>query len=297
MVEDHRARDATHPVSAVCGGVASSVVAERYDPQSFWDNTMRGDFDVRSIAFPTFPKSLNEAMYRSMKTTVDRIVQAETLSGHGCSVLDVGSAIGIWIEYWRTRGASRVVGLDITDAGFERLRERFPGVELIHADIGDEKLATQECFDVVSAMNMLLHVTDDQRWEQALANLARLTKPGGLLLVMDPVVFARSRGAPLDETAIERRRHVDEWRRVLETNGMRIVRVEPATVLFATPVDTRSEIGYRVLWTYWRALMKMASGRERVGRLLAAPLQPLDRLLTRIVPAGPTSKCLAIRHV
>jgi SAM-dependent methyltransferase len=273
-------------------------VSERYDPQRFWDETMREEFTTRGIAFPTFPESLNDAMYRTMKDTVGRVLRAEGLGGPltGKSVLDVGSAIGIWIDYWRRHGAERVVGLDITSAGFDRLRQRFPGVGLIHADIGDEQLDVEEQFDVVSAMNMLLHLTDDARWEQALANLSRLVKPNGVLLIMDPVVFAHERGRPLGETAIERRRHVDRWLEVLERNGLEIVRVEPATVLLATPLDTRTELGYRALWTYWRALMKTASGRERVGAIVGAPLQLADRLLVRIVPRGPTSKCLLVRH-
>jgi SAM-dependent methyltransferase len=278
--------------------VASGAVPDRYDPQAFWDSTMSADFTIRGIAFPTFPESLNEAMYRSMRDTVDRIVAGEGLAGNlgTRSVLDVGSGIGLWIKYWRNRGAGRVTGLDITSEGFERLRERFPDVELVRADIGDDRLELDEQFDVVSAMNMLLHVTDDGRWEQALANLSRLCRPGGVLLIIDPVVFAHERGPALDETAIERRRHVDRWRAVLAKNGMEIVRTEPATVLLATPLDTRTRVGYIALWTYWRALMKLASGRERVGAVLGRPIQLLDRLLIRIVPRGSTSKCLVVRH-
>jgi SAM-dependent methyltransferase len=273
-------------------------VAERYDPQAFWDASLSEEFTIRGIGFPTFPESLNRHMYRSMLATVDRILRAKGLGRDlgEKSVLDVGSAIGLWIDFWRERGAGRVTGLDITDKGFERLQQRFPGTDLVRADIGDKELSLGDQFDVISAMNMLLHVTDDARWEQALANLAHLLKPDGLLLVMDPIVFHREFGPELDETAIERRRHIDRWRDVLARNELRIERVEPATVLLATPLDARSRPTFALWWFYWRALMKVASGRERVGEAVGWPLQLADRLLIRTVPFGPTSKCLAIRR-
>ena len=112
---------------------------------------------------------------------------------------------------------------------------------------------------------------------------------------MDVPIFTTARGS-VDETSIERRRHIRQWRQALAANGLAIVGVEPATVLLSPPVEARTSLSWSVWWFYWRALMKLATGREAVGRIIAVPLGPIDRALVRIVPRGPAAKCLAIRR-
>jgi SAM-dependent methyltransferase len=274
-------------------------VTERYDPQAFWDRTLADNFHLPGIALATFPDSLNRAWYASTASSLDRLLEEQQLQGslHERSVLDVGPGIGMWIDFWRNRGVRDITGLDITSAGFDRLHRLFPDTELVQADIGDAGLAVTRTFDVISVASVLLHVTDDAKWEQALANLARLLAPDGLLLVVDVPIFTAARGSALDETSIERRRHIRRWRQALELHRLAIAAVEPATVLLSPPIEARTNLTWHVWWFYWRALMKLATGRETVGRLIALPLGFVDRALVRIVPRGPAAKCLAIRRI
>lgn len=272
-------------------------MTERYDPQAFWDRTLADHFHLPGIALATFPASLNRAWYASTASSLDRLLERH-LDGSPAerSVLDVGPGIGMWLDFWRSTGVRDLAGLDITSAGFDRLHRLFPDVELVQADIGDAGLAVTRTFDIISVASVLLHVTDDSKWEQALANLARLLTPAGLLLVVDVPIFTTGRGSALDETSIERRRHIRQWRQALEANGLAIVGVEPATVLLSPPVEARTRLSWSAWWFYWRALMKLATGREAVGRIIALPLGPIDRALVRMVPRGPAAKCLAIRR-
>jgi SAM-dependent methyltransferase len=273
-------------------------VTERYDPQAFWDRTLADHFHLPGIALATFPASLNRAWYASTASSLDRLLEDGQLGSLAeRSVLDVGPGIGMWLDFWRSRGVRDVVGLDITSAGFDRLHRLFPDVDLVQGDIGDAGLAVTRTFDVISVASVLLHVTDDSTWEQAIANLGRLLAPEGLLLVVDVPIFTTARGSALDETSIERRRHIREWRQALGAHGLAIVGVEPATVLLSPPVEARTSLSWNVWWFYWRVLMKVATGREAVGRIIALPLGPIDRALVRIVPRGPAAKCLAIRRI
>lgn len=270
----------------------------RYEPKAFWDRTLADDFNLPGVALATFPQSLNEAWYRTMRSTLDRMLADEPLPRplSELRILDVGPGIGMWVDFWLRKGARRVVGLDISSSGFARLRERFPSIELVRGDVGDREIDVRGPFDVISVVSVLLHVADDTRWRQAIANLAQILASDGLLLVVDVPIATEPRGAVLDETSIEQRRHLSRWRDVLAANGLRITQLEPATVLLSPPVEARTRLSWNVWWLYWRALMKVATGRDRVGRALAAPLGFVDRLLVRVVPRGPAAKCLAIRH-
>jgi SAM-dependent methyltransferase len=275
-------------------------VTERYDPQAFWDRTLADHFHLPGIALATFPASLNRAWYASTASSLDRLLDDQQLRGSlkERSVLDVGPGIGMWIDFWRTRGVQDLVGLDITSAGFERLHGLFPDAVLVRGDIGDAGLEVARRFDIISVASVLLHVTDDSKWEQALSNLARLLAPGGLLLVVDVPIFTTARGGALDETSIERRRHIRQWQQALNTHGLAIVGIAPATVLLSPPIEARTNLSWSAWWFYWRALMKLATGRgEIIGRIIALPLGVVDRALIRVVPRGPAAKCLAIRRL
>lgn len=275
-------------------------MTDRYDPQAFWDRTLADHFHLPGVALATFPASLNRAWYASTASSLDRLLDDEHLRGslRERSVLDVGPGIGMWIDFWRSRGVRDIVGLDITSAGFDRLHRLFPDAELVRGDIGDAGLEVPRRFDIISVASVLLHVTDESKWEQALSNLARLLEPGGLLLVVDVPIFTAGRGSTLDETSIERRRHIRRWQSALETHGLAIVGIAPATVLLSPPVEARTSLSWSLWWFYWRALMKLVTGRgEMVGRIVALPLGLVDRALVRVVPRGPAAKCLAIRRI
>jgi 2-polyprenyl-6-hydroxyphenyl methylase / 3-demethylubiquinone-9 3-methyltransferase len=122
------------------------------------------------------------------------------IDGHaglrGRKVLDVGCGAGILSEAMALRGA-QVTGID---AGAEQLEvarahAAEAGLEISYHHTTAEAFAEHHAgaFDVVTCMEMLEHVPDP---ESALAALARLTAPGGLLFLSTinrtPLAFAEA---------------------------------------------------------------------------------------------------------
>src|SRR5205823_4921011 len=124
----------------------------------------------------------NLACYTLRREVLERALTGAGISLEGRTVLDVGCGTGFFTRYYVERGA-RVTGLDIAAVSIERLRERFPQARFILSDVSEAALA--ERFDIVNAFDVLYHITDDQRWEAALRNLAEAVAPGGVLLVTD----------------------------------------------------------------------------------------------------------------
>src|SRR5439155_5163406 len=96
------------------------------------------------------------------------------------------SGTGYYIDRWREAGAERIVGADIAPAAVERLRERYPEQSFTELDIGGPADELPEgSFDAVSAMDVLFHITDDERYGKALANLSALLRPDGVLVLTE----------------------------------------------------------------------------------------------------------------
>lgn len=99
--------------------------------------------------------------------------------GPGKSYLDVGCGAGMAAQLAAARGAT-VAGVDAAAALLDIARERTPAGDFRHGDI--EALPFDDLqFDVVTGFNAFQYAANPAR---ALQEAGRVTKPGGLIVIM-----------------------------------------------------------------------------------------------------------------
>lgn len=268
----------------------------QYEPSAYWQELLEDEFDEGGVGYPRLARSVNRAMYRSMERSVARVLELASTPAPR-RVLDVGSGTGIWIEFWRHRGAAGLTGVDLTATSVHHLRSRWPEHEFLQADIGDIDIELPGGYDIVSAMSVLLHIVDDDRFRQACSNLASSLRVGGTLILIDPVVVHRWWGPPFGADANSKARPLADYQAGLQAAGLELQLMRPATVLLANVVDTRTALAFRALRLYWDLLMRGVGPRERLGAFVAAILEPADRLATSLARTGPSAKVLVARRV
>jgi 2-polyprenyl-3-methyl-5-hydroxy-6-metoxy-1,4-benzoquinol methylase len=117
-------------------------------------------------------------LHRRLEIVFDELLGAEDLSGR--SILDAGCGTGWFSQRAAARGA-RVTALDIGLALLRQVRQKTHPA-LVAADVC--LLPFRDgAFDVVISSECIEHTLDPRR---ALSELARVTRPGGLLLVTVP---------------------------------------------------------------------------------------------------------------
>lgn len=97
-------------------------------------------------------------------------------------VLDVGCGWGVTLGHLESRGY-QVTGLDISRRALELLDR--PERHLIEADLAQPLPAEAGRFDAVLALDVIEHIDDDRA---AVAQIARLARPGGLVLISVPAL-------------------------------------------------------------------------------------------------------------
>lgn len=120
--------------------------------------------------------AFNHFWYRARRKLIDNIFRRYNLDGN--LILEVGCGAGSQLEELSKYG--RVVGCDINHQALAAAEKR--GFSVFYQDIGQEiKVDCQ--YDVVCAFDVLEHIKDDR---QALANIYKLLKPGGLFIFTVP---------------------------------------------------------------------------------------------------------------
>lgn len=121
----------------------------------------------------------------------DRAVIAELGAQiESLSILDVGCATGRLLSSLAEAGAKRLSGVDlaprILDVAREKLKSYPVEVELRSADVEDSLPWPSESFDVATLTGVLHHLF---RPHDALAEINRVLRPGGRLIIIDPCFF------------------------------------------------------------------------------------------------------------
>jgi len=270
---------------------------EAYRPDEYWEQLVGRRFDLREVGYPELSLAFNRTMYAAMASSTRRGLRRLGVDAARVSrarVLDVGCGVGFWVDFWAGMGARDITGVDLTRASTERLAERYPEFRFEQRDIGEPVPdGMLGAFDFVSVMSVFNHIPDPARWETALENVGRMLRPGGVLVVMDPMLRHTWRGADYDAASNGRVRSIGRHAEALGRVGVDVELVLPTVSLLMNPVDTRTRAEAWLLWKWWAVFTRVAS-REGPMRLARPLVYALDRAVSA-TGYQPTSKVLFAR--
>jgi SAM-dependent methyltransferase len=254
---------------------------KQYDAEAYWHDLLSGSFNLRGVSWPELSVGFLQWQYRARREALRRVVP----HARGLRVLDVGPGTGHWVAFWYGLGATSVAGVDLTETSVQHLREQFPGDHFTQGDIS-QSIPPGGPFDLISAIDVLLHITDNDRYAEALANLRRVAQPGTRLVLLEPLSLGPA--LPFAEGQSSRARSLSMARALLARSGWRVRAVQPALWLLTNPIEIRPARVFQALMGLWQWLERMTQ-EDRRGSLLGGILYPLDRALCRL-PWGPSSR-------
>jgi SAM-dependent methyltransferase len=192
-------------------------VTSSFDPKDYWDERLRASYDLTGVGHRSYDATYNRWLYRRKG---DRLRAALGPMPGGFRALDIGSGTGWVIEQLHAAGAAQVTGMDITETAVERLALRFPGDAFLRAAVGVDPLPPGP-YDVVTAMDVLFHITDDATWAASLADIGAQLAPAGRLLLTDGL-------GPTDQVPAQhvRFRSLARYREAAEAAGLLVQTVE-----------------------------------------------------------------------
>lgn len=260
-----------------------------YENRSYWQGIHKEySGTLRAVGWPTLSEEFNRLKYVSEAESITSVFDS-ILTTDDFSILEVGVGIGFWTDlkrrYFQARGATpRITALDLSTDALELVRKKFPDVSTAQADLTAIPLDSfGRRFDLVTAIMVLLHLTDMEGYLHALKFCARSVSDGGHLLIYEPLLFKNY--TPFGSQAFDAHEHNSMPRslsmvdNVLHNEGFSRVRLTPgASWLLNSPIQAHSALGYRFKRMTWNLVVRALYRSERRTAFFAPILFALDRL-------------------
>jgi SAM-dependent methyltransferase len=265
-----------------------------FDAKAYWER-LHEESSLRSVGQSGLPVQLNRHLYAIARRNVLGFVRSQGIvDPPPRRVFEAGAGTGFWVALWTSLGATTVDGCDLVPAAVERLRKAFPG-SFTAGDLAEPGvIPADRSYDLVTAMNVLLHVLEDDQFVAGLRNLAGAVAPGGSLLLAEPALTRSAEPAPRPGAA-SRARVLARYVEVLEPAGFTLSAIRPSTVVGANPIE-RSHGRFGLYQGIWKRASRFAKGGPRRAEAAGVVLEGLDRIL---LPFGdaPSGKLILFRRV
>jgi SAM-dependent methyltransferase len=223
--------------------------------------------------------------YRGVRTLLRAWVTQ--YAPRGARILDAGCGTGANLQLLQTYGDAR--GVDISDQAIEFCRARgIAPARVLWASVSELPFPN-DFFDLAISFEVICNIADDQR---ALAELARVLKPGGRLIVQVPAyqwLWSRHDVA----VGHQRRYAAQDVRAKLTRAGLRVERLTHANALLF-PIIAARRLTQRVWHTHQTVHSDLTPLPRAVNALLSALYQLEMQVVARVdVPWGISLVALA----
>jgi SAM-dependent methyltransferase len=282
--------------TASLDGVASTGPVDEegapadFDPRSYWDRRLRRNWTLHGVGLLAATPAWNQALYRVRRHVFQRVAAALDMDLTNASVLEVGPGTGFYLRQWKKQGVRDLSGVDIAASAVAQLGKKFPRVKLFCGDVSEDVSAVREShpegFDVISAFDVLFHVMDDEKYEQAFRNVESLLAPGGWFVFSEKFVHRQTQRRPNYVN-----RSIEQTTAAVLDAGLVPVRRLPMFYLMTYPSDAA--------WSWQRTLHRRVvqpfTTSQRWGAVAGAVLGGIDLVLTAMVTESPTTEIMICR--
>ena len=257
--------------------------------RAYWDDRLRRHWGPEGASSVVFGRRFARWRYRVRAHVFRRVVRGLGAAPSRLDVLDVGSGTGFYLGQWKALGVRSLSGLDVSGWAVEQLRREYPGAAFLRADIGSPVSPLPDgTFDAVSAIDVLVHLVDDEAFARALGHLRRALRPGGFLILSDSFFHGPSK----QHEDYWKGRSLDSATAALGAAGLEVVSRVPLSVLLSAPTDSRRRDRNERLWNLAMAPVRRS---EWAGWMAGALLYPLELLLVSTLRESPAIEIMVCR--
>lgn len=206
-----------------------------FDYKSYWNNRLNQKYDIEGVGYLGLGKVYNEFLY-SIRFDVLKYL-SEKLFGtlNKKSILELGPGIGMFTKFFSEYKLKNYCGIDISEKSCEELRKIYKNYKFILGDIVEKEHYGNEKFDLIFAADVLLHVTDEEKYKAVIKQLSKNIMDDGFIITFDPISLINTRSNS-PHVIIRDLKYVEQ---ILDENNLELVAVLPVAFFMNYPFDKK----------------------------------------------------------
>ena len=273
-----------------------------YNNSNYWlglHRTLRGS--LRSVGWPSLSEEFNLLKYKSEASSFEKSLKtiSQLQVGKQVSLLEIGAGVGFFTNLTKRYAFENSVRidysvLDISPEALELIHDNFPDVCCIESDLTsfDEDSADRK-YDMVTAIMVLLHLTDFEEYMDALKFCAASVDEGGHLIIYEPLLFREYAPSISYEFSQFKGSSVPRLKfsidNILNNLGFdQVVMIPGASWLLNSPIQSGSRSEFLLKKSIWKLISVIFYRSDNLTRLLGPLLYSIDAFLKRRQPDSGT---------
>lgn len=273
--------------------------------QEYWDKLLSENSSLKSVGWPNWPESYNLILYKKYLKGFEKLINVLQKDfgfslNENIMVFEIGPGSGFYTNYFSMAGIKNYTGADISEESVRKLKEKYPDYKFIRKDITEDDdfiNNNKNTFDLICIIDVLLHITDDKKFRNAVKNICSLVKPGGYIIVGDAIsIYRRTNHAEGTKFTHDISRHIDYVNGRFEESNTKLQNVFQRYNFF---LNKNFDFKYPFFNTLNKPFFWLLNGgltffrnSDLVGKLVGYPLSLFDSILTPFQKYSKNSKFL-----
>ncbi len=276
--------------------------------QEYWDKLLSENTSLKGVGWPNWPESYNLILYRKYLLGFEKVIQILNQEHNFAlndkiSVFEIGPGSGFYTNYFYQAGVKNYLGADISDASVKKLSAKYSIFSFIRKDISEDDdfiAANKEAFDLICIVDVLLHITDDDKFRKAIENIGKLLKPGGFLIIGDAIsIYRKSNHAEGSKYTHDVSRHIDYLKERASLSKLDLKGIYQRYNFY---LNKNFDFRYSIFDYLNRPFFFLLNGglsvfrnSDLIGKLVGYPLSIMDSLITPFQKYSKNSKFLIFK--
>lgn len=271
--------------------------------QEYWDKLLSKNTSLKGVGWPNWPESYNLILYKKYLIGFEKVINDlnKTYSFQltdKINVFEIGPGTGFYTNYFHQAGIKNYTGADISEASVQKLKSKYHEFTFIRKDISEDDEFTEQNrnkFDLICIVDVLLHITDDAKFKNAVKNICQLVKPGGFIIVGDAIsIYRRSNHAEGTKYTHDVSRHIDYLNEQFSKSDVSFLKVyQRYNYLLNKNFDFKYPIFDLLNKPFFWLLnggLSVFRNNDTIGKLVGYPLSFMDSIITSFQKHSKNSK-------
>lgn len=273
--------------------------------QEYWDKLLSENTSLKGVGWPNWPESYNLIVYKKYLIGFEKVIN-DLQANYGfqlndsINIFEAGPGTGFYTNYFHQAGIKDYTGADISETSIIKLKSKYPGYSFIRKDISeDDKFISENesKFDLVNIVDVLLHITDDEKFRRAVKNLSSLVKPGGYIIVGDAIsIYRKSNHSEGTKYTHDVSRHVDYLNDRFKDSNVTLLNIYQR---YNFLLNKNFDFKYSIFEILGKPFFYLLNGglsvfrnSDLIGKIVGYPLSIMDSIITPFQKYSKNSKFL-----